>query len=119
MSVSDNLDLSTEERSVTITKDNLVQASAVLDWIYSKLPKVYARLGNTRWGEDASNVYAYIKRNGGQIDWGKLSRVFSRKLSASELKVVISTFTSNGVMSAHEGNKWTVGSIIKIEKEWS
>jgi hypothetical protein len=115
--VSDKLE--TQSREVTVSHTNLLQADAVLQWIYKKLPGVYAHLGNTRWGSDAMTVYTYIMRQGGKCNWGKLARAFNRRVSGAELKAIVDSFVSNGVMRKRSGQKWSGGALITIEREWT
>jgi hypothetical protein len=116
INVSNNL--STEVRDVVITDENLVQADAILTYVYKHLPRVYSNLGNTGFGDEARRVYAYIKRNGGKVAAGQLGRSMAKRMSAPELKRIVTTLVQNGILETKTGTQWDGGYAIKIVVPW-
>ncbi len=111
--------LNTEVRDVVITDKQLIQADAVLTWIYGYLPRVYANLGNTGFGDEARRVYQYIRRHGGQVASGQLGRAMAKRMSNHELKRIVSTLVQNKILETVTGASWDGGYSIKILVPWS
>jgi hypothetical protein len=110
--------LATGVRDVTISDVELIQADAVLTWIYGYLPRVYANLGNTGFGDEARRVYQYIKRNGGQVASGQLGRAMAKRMSSGEVRRIIGTLVQNKVLETMTGTEWDGGYSVKIVTPW-
>jgi hypothetical protein len=116
LNVSDTLN--TEVRDVTISDVNLIQADAILTWLYGYLPRVYANLGNTGFGDEARRVYQYIRRQGGEVASGKLGRAMAKRMSSVELKRIVSTLVQNKILETRTGTEWDGGYAVKIVVPW-
>jgi hypothetical protein len=97
---------------------NLIQADAVLTWVYGYLPRVYANLGNTLFGDEARRVYQYIRRNGGQVASGQLGRAMAKRMSSGELKRIVSTLVQNKILELVTGTEWDGGFAVRIAVPW-
>jgi hypothetical protein len=115
LNISDTLE--TDKRNVVITDQNLIQADAILTWIYQYLPRVYKYLGNTQWGDDMRRVYDNIYRHGGRSDWSTIYRALSKRMRKDDIRRVVDQLVDNGILRVEEASNLEGGKVYTIDTE--
>jgi hypothetical protein len=96
-------------KEIVINDHDLLQADAVLKWIYKYLPRVYRYIGNTQWGDSMRYVYDYIVNQGGTSDWTTLRAAMARRMRKSELETILEELVQGGFIRRKPGAKWDGG----------
>jgi len=74
-----------QRNGVTVELRHIEQAWGLLQWIAGKLPRLYAELGLTRFGDESWEIVSYLYNNGGRMTEGKLFRRMMRKIGKTQL----------------------------------
>ena len=91
---------------LTIQVHHFQQADAVLRWLMQYLPKVYAFLGLTQFGTDATKILRFIARKGGRASEKEIGR--KMKMLKRNLFEQLDTLVSYGYLTK-ETSLWDVG----------
>lgn len=113
LSVSEMLESAYEGKTLlakaprTIQVSHLRQADGILRWVLRYLPKVYAFLGMTAFGVEATRILQFIARKGGRVSEREIGR--KMRISKRNLDEHLDTLKSYGHVHPEKS---------QIGKEW-
>jgi hypothetical protein len=93
----------TRPERVYIDERHIQQSYDILQWVCSRLPKLFNLLGTSGVGEDSQKVMNAIIGNGGRISRAKLTGMVYGVMSARHLDDHIRTLKQAGLIAQVEG----------------
>lgn len=115
LSVSEMLEAGYEGKITLATAPRIVQthhlqqADGILRWVLRYLPKVYAFLGMTAFGVEATRILQYVARKGGRVTEKEIGR--KMRISKRNLDEHLETLRSYGHIHSEKSQ-------LNFGKEW-